>query len=70
MRGNIYDRNGYVIAQSRPSFLVVLREQEIMEKAAYVELVEKLEKILKIAKAALLKKLKAGGHYALCVRRV
>ena len=54
MRGNIYDRNGYVIAQSRPSFLVVFREQEVMEKAAYIELVEKLEKILKIDKATLL----------------
>ncbi|RAT97435.1 penicillin-binding protein 2 [Brevibacillus sp. Leaf182] len=63
MRGNIYDRNGYVIAESRPSHLAVFREQEIMEKKAYFDLVEKLEKILSLDKATLLKKMDVGYAY-------
>jgi penicillin-binding protein 2 len=63
MRGNIYDRNGYVIAESRPSHLAVFREQEVMEKKAYFDLVEKLEKILSLDKATLLKKMDVGYAY-------
>ncbi|MBY0086299.1 penicillin-binding protein 2 [Brevibacillus brevis] len=63
MRGNIYDRNGYVIAESRPSHLAVFREQEIMEQKVYVDLVEKLEKILSLDKATLLKKMDVGYAY-------
>lgn len=44
MRGNIYDRTGHVIAQSRPSFLVVFRERESMKKEDYIRLIEKLER--------------------------
>lgn len=63
MRGNIYDRNGYVIAESRPSHLAVFREPEVMGKEAYIKLVEKLEKILAIDRATLLKKMDVGYAY-------
>lgn len=64
MRGNIYDRNGHIIAESRPSFLVVFREQDGMGKEDYVSLVGKLEKILTgVDRATLLKKMDVGYAY-------
>lgn len=57
MRGNIYDRSGHVIAQSRPAFLAVFREEDTMSEQDYVQLVEKLENILtNVDRATLLKK--------------
>ncbi|QRG66760.1 peptidoglycan D,D-transpeptidase FtsI family protein [Brevibacillus choshinensis] len=64
MRGNIYDRTGHVIAQSRPSFLVVFREQESMDKEDYIRLLEKLVTILtQTDRSTLLKKMDVGYAY-------
>ncbi|MGG0935627.1 penicillin-binding transpeptidase domain-containing protein [Brevibacillus centrosporus] len=61
MRGNIYDRSGHVIAQSRPAFLAVFREEDTMSEQDYIQLVEKLEKILtNVDRATLLKKMDVG----------
>ncbi|GIO08567.1 hypothetical protein J31TS6_45950 [Brevibacillus reuszeri] len=46
MRGNIYDHTGNIIAESRPTFVVVFRETDTMNKEAYIRIIEKLEKII------------------------
>lgn len=61
MRGNIYDHTGNIIAESRPSFVVVFRETDTMNKEAYISIIEKLEKILSpVDRATLLKKMDVG----------
>ncbi|HZG14681.1 MAG TPA: penicillin-binding transpeptidase domain-containing protein [Candidatus Bathyarchaeia archaeon] len=64
MRGNIYDRNGQLLAQSRPSFLAVFREQEKMKEEDYLQIATKLESMLvNTDKATLLKKMDTGYAY-------
>ncbi|UFJ41699.1 penicillin-binding protein [Brevibacillus humidisoli] len=63
-RGNIYDRNGRLIAHNRASFVAVFRESEEMSKADYLLLAEKLEPVLSgMDKATLLKRMDVGYAY-------
>ncbi|QQE76514.1 penicillin-binding protein [Brevibacillus composti] len=64
MRGNIYDRNRNLIAESIPSFHVVFREEEAMEKGDYLWIANRLEAILSHTdKATILKRMDVGYDY-------
>lgn len=58
VRGNIYDRNGLLIADNRPAFSVYLIRSRTKPKT-----IEFVSKLLKISKEDILKKLRKGGPF-------